>query len=182
MSDLDKKLGDSIVVGFLYGIKSDLLSDDEVNHRVAGFRHTQGYKKALSHAKQAFIDDGWEAPVEYDKPPKQMFGELVSLDSEYPISATFVGPDTYPLRSKRTPEELKAISEELSKPRLTGDEWYERFAKILEHNTEYYRKFTDEAKRFEQADVLEAAKEASNFYDTKHPIWIPTESEKKAGK
>lgn len=62
MSDLDKQLGDSIVVGFLYGIQSELLADEEVEHRVAGFRHTKGYKEALNHAKLAFTEDGWYKP------------------------------------------------------------------------------------------------------------------------
>ena len=37
----------AIMIGFLYGIQSDFLSADEVRHRMAGFRHTQGYKDAI---------------------------------------------------------------------------------------------------------------------------------------
>lgn len=37
----------AIMIGFLYGIQSDLLSADEVRHRMAGFRHSQGYKDAI---------------------------------------------------------------------------------------------------------------------------------------
>lgn len=37
-----------IIIGFLYGIQSDMLKPEEVKHRVAGFRHTQGYKEALA--------------------------------------------------------------------------------------------------------------------------------------
>lgn len=42
-SEADK----AIMIGFLYGIQSDFLSADEVRHRMAGFRHTQGYKEAI---------------------------------------------------------------------------------------------------------------------------------------
>ena len=37
----------AIMIGFLYGIQSDFLPADEVRHRMAGFRHTQGYKDAI---------------------------------------------------------------------------------------------------------------------------------------
>lgn len=42
-SEADK----AVMIGFLYGIQSDFLPDDEVRHRVAGFRNTQGYKDAI---------------------------------------------------------------------------------------------------------------------------------------
>ncbi len=41
-----------IIIGFLYGIQSDMLSADEIQHRVAGFKHTKGFKEA----KQALND------------------------------------------------------------------------------------------------------------------------------
>ena len=37
----------AIMIGFLYGIQSDFLSADEVKHRMAWFRHTQGYEDAI---------------------------------------------------------------------------------------------------------------------------------------
>lgn len=37
----------AIMIGFLYGIQSDFLPADEVRHRMAGFRNTQGYKDAI---------------------------------------------------------------------------------------------------------------------------------------
>lgn len=39
-------IDDLIIIGFLYGIQSDLLSKDEVEHRVAGFKHTKGFKES----------------------------------------------------------------------------------------------------------------------------------------
>jgi len=41
-----------IIAGFLYGIQSDFLSDEEVRHRVAGFRTTKGYKEAMQLIQQ----------------------------------------------------------------------------------------------------------------------------------
>jgi len=41
----------AIMIGFLYGIQSDFLPADEVRHRMAGFRNTQGYKDALAHIR-----------------------------------------------------------------------------------------------------------------------------------
>jgi hypothetical protein len=46
---------------------------------------------------------------------------------------------------------------------MTGQEWYDRFAKELDLNTEYYRKFTDETKKFELAHILQAAKRAASI-------------------
>ncbi len=43
-SELDK----AIMTGFLYGIQSDLLPEDEVVHRMVAFSHTKGYKEALA--------------------------------------------------------------------------------------------------------------------------------------
>lgn len=43
-SELDK----AIMIGFLYGIQSDLLPEDEVVHRMVAFSHTKGYKEALA--------------------------------------------------------------------------------------------------------------------------------------
>lgn len=45
----------------------------------------------MAEARQIFIDAGWEAPVEYDKPPKQLFGEPIPLGQtqqiiEFPIN------------------------------------------------------------------------------------------------
>jgi len=53
-------LDTTIIVGFLYGIQSDLLSYDEIEHRLAGFRHTQGYKEAhqaIASAIEAIIGE-----------------------------------------------------------------------------------------------------------------------------
>jgi len=41
-----------IIAGFLYGIQSDFLPDEEVRHRVAGFRTTKGYKEAMQLIQQ----------------------------------------------------------------------------------------------------------------------------------
>lgn len=43
-SEADK----AIMIGFLYGIQSDLLPEDEVVHRMVAFSHTKGYKEALA--------------------------------------------------------------------------------------------------------------------------------------
>lgn len=122
MNDLDTKLSESIVTGFLYGIESNLLSDDVVEHRVAGFRHTKGYKEAMSHAKQAFIDAGWFTPSDT---------ELVQQIMDFRAQAmqhTYVGPDTILPYTNRSTEELEAISKEWNKPRMTGQEWYDKFS------------------------------------------------------
>ncbi len=52
----NKTVDEAIVVGFLYGIQSDRLPVEEVQHRVAGFRHTKGYKEATQAITQAMLD------------------------------------------------------------------------------------------------------------------------------
>lgn len=79
----------------------------------------------------------------------------------------YVGADTFPINPRYTEEQLRAISEELSKPRMTGQEWYDRYEhekwegsldnlKDMPHSTDY-------AKGIDHAVLKcdEAAKRAS---------------------
>jgi hypothetical protein len=64
--------------------------------------------QAIPAIKQAFKDAGWEAPIVYDKPPKQLFGEPIALDELKPMNGDFgLGP-------------------------MYGQEFYNRFAKELD--------------------------------------------------
>lgn len=76
-TDFGEALDASIVLGFLYGIQSETLSQEEVAHRVAGFRHTKGYAEAIKHAKQTFdkhvIGEGYIAPGEVER--RKQLGE-----------------------------------------------------------------------------------------------------------
>lgn len=44
-----------IVVGFLYGIQSDLLPKEEVEHRIAGFKNTKAYKEAEAALQEIML-------------------------------------------------------------------------------------------------------------------------------
>jgi len=53
----EDKIDQAIVIGFLYGIQSDSLEAEEVQHRVAGFRHTKGYKEAKALLEQVRVEE-----------------------------------------------------------------------------------------------------------------------------
>lgn len=86
----------------------------KVNHNLMRFGYADSMRiiekssagqQMIDEIKQAFADAGWSAP--------------------------YIGSDTFPVNPKYTPEQLKAISKEWSKPRMTGRMWLERFEKEL---------------------------------------------------
>ena len=69
----------AIMIGFLYGIQSDFLPADEVRHRMAGFRNTQGYKDAIElirTEKLKLLDEVRERVVGEDLPlPEEIMAQ-----------------------------------------------------------------------------------------------------------
>jgi hypothetical protein len=67
------------------------------------------FDEARDAIKQAFTDDGWEPPIVYDPAPSERFGEPVDVS------------ETQVLKGGFEPA-----------PRMTGQEWYDKFEKSLD--------------------------------------------------
>ncbi len=57
----DQEIEKILLVGFLYGIQSDLLPKDELVHRVAAFKHTKGYREAKQYLNNLITKQKIEA-------------------------------------------------------------------------------------------------------------------------
>lgn len=102
MSDLDEKL---YAIWFNY--VGNTRSEDNI--------------KAIAEIKQEFIDAGWFRPSD-----AELVQQIVNARAQHKIEGQGT---TAPIQiaPRYTPEQLKAISDELNKPRMTGQEWYDRF-------------------------------------------------------
>lgn len=56
LSEDEKTLDTALTMGFLYGIQSDMLPAEEVAHRVATWKHTQGFKESKQAIKNLLVE------------------------------------------------------------------------------------------------------------------------------
>lgn len=75
------------------------------------------------------VKDGWRRCIDPNDHAHWLETDTVSSN----IRPDFVGPDAVLPHSNLSDEQLDAISEEWSKPRMTGQEWYDRFTYQLNH-------------------------------------------------
>lgn len=108
MSDLDKKLEEALQP-WIDEIQSEYGTGINDDKKPQFI----AFANAKLQIKQAFIDAGWR-------------------------EEHYVGPDSLLPLVEYSREQLEAISKEWSKPRMTGQEWYDRFERNLKYDTKSY--------------------------------------------